>query len=372
MLPMRVYAEVSFSALDHNLNILREKIKNKEITAVVKANGYGHGAVEIANHIENRVSFFAVATIEEGIELIENEIKKPIIILNHVFDDNIKKAIANNFVFTVGSLEYAKKLNELAKEQNKIVKVHIKIDTGMGRIGFQTDDISLSQINEVLKFSNLDVNGLMTHLSKADETDKSFTINQENKFNFVLEKMKKMGFNPKYVHSFNSAATMSMDLPDDYNMVRAGIMLYGLSPSKEILKCMDLQPIMSLYSHIIFLKTLDAGCTVSYGATYITDKPTKIATVPVGYADGYPRSLSNKGEVLIRGKRCPIIGRICMDQMMVDVTDIEDVKVGDKITLVGKDKSEEITFDEIGDKSGRFNYETICLLNKRIPRVYKD
>ena len=149
-------------------------------------------------------------------------------------------------------------------------------------------------------------------------------------------------------------------------------MLYGLSPSKEISKCMGLQPIMSLYSHIIFMKTLYAGCNVSYGATYITDKPTKIATVPVGYADGYPRSLSNKGEVLIRGKRCPIIGRICMDQMMVDVTNIEDVKVGDKITLVGKDKSEEITFDEIGEKSGRFNYETICLLNKRIPRVYKD
>ncbi|MDO5014609.1 MAG: alanine racemase [Clostridia bacterium] len=372
MLPMRVYAEVSLKTLDYNVNLLLEKINNNKITAVVKANGYGHGAVEIAHHIEDKIELFAVATVEEGMELIESGIKKPIIMLNHVFDDNIKIAVSNHIVFTVGSLEYAEKLNEIAKSQKTVAKVHIKIDTGMGRIGFQPTEKSIDEIKKILNFSNLDIEGIMTHFSKSDECDKTFSHNQEKKFNLIVDELKNIGFKPKYIHSFNSAATMSMDLPYEYNMVRAGIMLYGLNPSYEVSDNMKLKPVMSLYSHIVFLKTLEAGETISYGATFVTKKRTKIATVPVGYADGYPRSLSNKGEVLIKGHRCAIIGKICMDQMMVDVSEIDDVEIGDKITLVGKDKGEEITFDEIGEKSGRFNYETICLLNKRIPRIYID
>lgn len=369
----RISADIDLDALTHNLDEIHRCIsEGTKIIAVVKADGYGHGAVPLAEVMEKRedVWGYAVATPEEAEELYTNEIKKPILILGYTFPEYDEQIVKEDLRPAVFSLIRAEQLSEEAVRQNKICKIHIKLDTGMSRIGFQVTEQSADEIAQIAKLPNIMIEGIFTHFSKADETDKTFTKKQADAYDQMIEWLEERQVSIPVHHVSNSAGIV--DLPE-YNkdIVRAGIILYGLWPSDEVQKeNIDLQPLLSLKSHVVHVKELEPGRIISYGGTFEVEKPMRIATVPVGYADGYPRSLSNKGYVLIHGKRAAICGRVCMDQMMVDVTDIADVCPGDAVILIGRDGAECITLEELGDLSGRFNYEFACDLNKRIPRVY--
>ena len=369
----RISADIDLDALTHNLDEIHRCIsKDTKIIAVVKADGYGHGAVPLAEVMEKRedVWGYAVATPEEAEELYSNEIKKPILILGYTFPEYDEQIVKENLRPAIFSFIRAKQLSEEAVRQNKICKIHIKLDTGMSRIGFQVTEQSANEIAQIAKLPNIMIEGIFTHFSKADETDKTFTKKQADAYDKMIDWLEERQVSIPIHHVSNSAGIV--DMPE-YNkdIVRAGIILYGLWPSDEVKKNnIDLQPLLSLKSHVVHVKELEPGRIISYGGTFEVEKTMRIATVPVGYADGYPRSLSNKGYVLIHGKRAAICGRVCMDQMMVDVTDIEDVCPGDAVTLIGRDGAACITLEELGDLSGRFNYEFVCDLNKRIPRVY--
>ncbi len=369
---MRIYANVDLDKLEDNITTM-ESLRNREvpILAVIKSNAYGHGAVALSKVLENNphVCGFAVATAEEAMELRDAGIKKMILVLGFVFPKDYERLILEDVRFCVFRLDLAMEINEAARNLGKKAKIHIKLDTGMGRIGFVP---SKDAEEEILKISQLDyveIEGIFTHFARADESDKSFTLKQFDKFKNMVDALEKRGISFAIKHCANSAVTMSM--PElGMDMLRAGITLYGLCPSEEEGPQYPLKPILSLYSHIVHLKTIQPGDTVSYGGTYVAEEERLVATVPVGYADGYPRSLSSIGSVLIRGQRAPIIGRVCMDQFMVDVTDISDVSLLDQVTLIGTDGDEKITMEEIGELSGRFNYELACDLGNRIPRFF--
>lgn len=369
----RICANISLKALEHNLDAIHGCIeRDTKIIAVVKADGYGHGAVPLAEVMEQREDIwgYAVATPEEAEELYSNGIKKPILILGYTFPEYDEQIVKEGLRPAVFSLERAKQLSKEAVCQNKDCKIHIKLDTGMSRIGFQVTEQSADEIAQIAALPNIIIEGIFTHFSKADETDKTFTRKQADTYEQMLTWLKDRQIEIPIHHVSNSAGIV--DLPE-YNkdIVRAGIILYGLWPSDEVEKNnINLQPLLSLKSHVVHVKELEPGRIISYGGTFEVEKTMQIATVPVGYADGYPRSLSNKGYVLIHGKRAAICGRVCMDQMMVDVSEIPDVKPGDEVTLIGTDGAETITMEELGDMSGRFNYELACDLNKRIPRIY--
>ena len=369
----RICANISLKALEHNLDAIHGCIeRDTKIIAVVKADGYGHGAVPLAEVMAQREDIwgYAVATPEEAEELYSNGIKKPILILGYTFPEYDEQIVKEGLRPAVFSLERAKQLSEEAVCQNKDCKIHIKLDTGMSRIGFQVTEQSADEIAQIAALPNIIIEGIFTHFSKADETDKTFTRKQADTYEQMLTWLKDRQIEIPIHHVSNSAGIV--DLPE-YNkdIVRAGIILYGLWPSDEVEKNnINLQPLLSLKSHVVHVKELEPGRIISYGGTFEVEKTMQIATVPVGYADGYPRSLSNKGYVLIHGKRAAICGRVCMDQMMVDVSEIPDVKPGDEVTLIGTDGAETITMEELGDMSGRFNYELACDLNKRIPRIY--
>ncbi len=369
---MRVCAEISLDAIKKNIALMKSRLpENTKLYAVIKADGYGHGAIPIARALESDSSIigFAVATITEGMELRDAGIKKDILILGVTFPENHESVIAHELIPAVASLEQAASYNEIGMAARRKVRVHIKVDTGMGRIGFPTDDEGLSQILASCRMEGLNIEGIFTHFARADEKNKKATDKQYERFAKVIDYLKDHEVEIPVRHAANSAAilTYPMELT---NTARAGVAMYGLCPSNEVGGEFDLIPALSLTSHIVFLKKVKKGTPISYGGTYVTKDERTVATVPVGYADGYPRSLSDKGEVLIRGRRAPILGRVCMDQMMVDVTDIPEAAFGDKVTLIGIDGDDRITAEELGDKSGRFNYELVCDLNKRIPRVY--
>ena len=369
----RICADIDLDALTHNLDEIHRCIsEGTKIIAVVKADGYGHGAVPLAEVMEKREDIwgYAVATPEEAEELCSNGMKKPILILGYTFPEYDAQIVKEELRPAVFSLIRAEQLSEEAVRQDKICKIHIKLDTGMSRIGFQVTEQSADEIAQIAKLPHIMIEGIFTHFSKADETDKAFTKKQEAAYERMITWLKERQVSIPVHHVSNSAGIV--DLPE-YNkdIVRAGIILYGLWPSDEVDKeHINLQPLLSLKSHVVHVKELEPGRIISYGGTFEVEHPMRIATVPVGYADGYPRSLSNKGYVLIHGKRAAICGRVCMDQMMVDVTEIADVCPGDEVTLIGRDGAECITLEELGDLSGRFNYEFACDLNKRIPRVY--
>lgn len=371
----RVYAGINLSAVLHNLEEMHKNIdKNTKIVAVIKTDGYGHGALPIAKAIEHVPYLwgYAVATADEAMALIDDGRKKPIIILGISFAEQFDTIIRNDIRPCVCDFDTAKKLSEIAVAKDKICHIHIKIDTGMSRIGFQVNEDTANIIAEIAKLPNVEVEGIFTHFANADELDKTPTFIQMDMFKHMCQMLKERGVNIPIKHCSNSAGIV--DIPEaNMNMVRAGIILYGLWPSNEVNKrSMDLQPVMSLKSHISYIKNLEEGRKVSYGGTYITPHTQRIATVPVGYGDGYARSLSNKGYVLVRGQKAPICGRICMDQFMIDVSQIEGVRVGDAVTLLGQDGQYQITMEELGDMSERFNYEFACLLTPRVPRVYYE
>lgn len=370
MLPSRVYAEINLDAMCSNVSQAIERMKPAKLMAIIKTDAYGHGAVRSAKALDEiGVYAFGVATPGEALELRRAGIKNPILILGYVFEEYFDRMIENDIDLAVFDLNAAKLLNSHAEKLGKKARVHIKADTGMGRIGFQPCDESAEIIKEIAALKNIEIDGMFTHFACADSKDKASVNRQIERFTNFVAKVKSEGVSLPIVHCYNSASIVDFDKPL-FDMVRCGIITYGLEPSDEVSKTnIKLQRVMSIKSHVAYVKKVGAGFTVSYGSTYVTDKETEIATIPVGYGDGYPRTLSNKGRVLIGGHFAKIIGRVCMDQFMVDVTGL-GVSRGDEVILMGSDGENSITAEEIGDLSGRFNYELVCDINKRVPRVY--
>ncbi len=366
----RVYCQVNLDNIYENI-ISIKKIVNEStsMVAVVKMDGYGHGAVPVAKKIDEHIDAYAVATVDEGINLRINGIDKPIYILGFTYEKRIKEAIKYDIRMAVFEYEMAEKINEVAAKMGKTAKIHIKLDTGMSRIGFKDDDNAIDDVVAISKLENIEIEGIFTHFARADETDKTSTFTQIKRFDDFNARLNEKGVDIKIKHCSNSAGII--DLKEaNYNATRIGISLYGLYPSDEVDKSnVVLKPALELKSHIVFVKEIEKGTAVSYGGTFVADKKMRIATIPVGYGDGYPRSLSNKGYVLINGNRAPILGRVCMDQFMVDVTDI-DAKKGDLVTLVGEDNGAFLSVEEVSGMAGTFNYEFICDVGKRVPRVY--
>lgn len=370
----RVCAYVDLDAILFNMRSMHMHLpKETKITAVVKTDAYGHGSIAIAKELEKEDYLwgYATATEEEAMQLRAVGIKKPVLILGYSFPCTYEDIAAYEIRPAVFSVEMAKELSRVAVQMKKNIFIHIKVDTGMGRIGVRPDKSGLDIVQEIAGMPGLEIEGIFTHFSKADEADKSNTKEQYRKFTAFCENTERMlGKTIAIHHCANSAGIV--ELPDMHmDMVRAGITLYGLWPSEEVSKeIIALEPVMSIKSRIVYVKHIYPGETVSYGGTYTAESERVVATIPVGYGDGYPRSLSGTGSVLIAGKRCPILGRICMDQFMVDITDVTDVGIGTEVTLLGQDGDDRITMEELGKLSGRFNYELACDIGKRVPRVF--
>ena len=369
----RVYADIDLDAVLYNMESMHQNISpSAQMAAVIKTDGYGHGAKEIAQTIEPLPYLwgYAVATADEAMVLRNHGMKKPILILGVTFEEQYPEMIEHDIRPAVCEYEAAEQLSKAAAALHMTCRIHIKIDTGMSRIGFQVCEKTAELVAKIAKLPNLEIEGIFTHFARADERDKKYTYDQMERFGDMIHMIEERGIQIPIKHCSNSAGIV--EIPDaNMNMVRAGITLYGLWPSEEVVRNISLKPVMSLKSHVAFLKELDENRQISYGGTYTTTRKTRIATIPVGYGDGYARALSNKGYVLIHGQKAPICGRVCMDQFMVDVTDIPDVKKGDLVTLLGTDGGYTITLEELGELSGRFNYEFACLLTNRVPRIYK-
>ena len=370
---LRCYAEISLEAIGHNIREVKKRLpEGVKLLGVVKANAYGHGAVPVASYLENQVDYFATATIEEAVELRENGISAPILILGYVSPSQYGDLVEYDITQTIDSYAQALALEKEAARQNRKAKAHLAVDTGMTRIGFQVTEHDADEAAKIADLPHIELEGMFTHFSCADQEDKTFCSMQMEKYDKMTALLAERGVTIPLRHICNSAGIMEFD-DHRFEMVRSGIITYGIYPSEEVKKeRLDLIPALSWKSHVIHVKEVGPGIGVSYGATYVTEKPmTRIATVSAGYADGYPRALSNQGCVLIHGKKAPIIGRICMDQMMVDVTDIPDVQVEDVVTLVGTDGDETITIEEIANPAARFDYEMLCDISSRVTRVYK-
>jgi len=370
---LRCYAEISLEAIGHNIREVKKRLpEGVKLLGVVKANAYGHGAVPVASYLENQVDYFATATIEEAVELRENGISAPILILGYVSPSQYGDLVEYDITQTIDSYAQALALEKEAARQNRKAKAHLAVDTGMTRIGFQVTEHDADVAAKIADLPHIELEGMFTHFSCADQEDKTYCSMQMEKYDKMTALLAERGVTIPLRHICNSAGIMEFD-DHRFEMVRSGIITYGIYPSEEVKKeRLDLIPALSWKSHVIHVKEVGPGIGVSYGATYVTEKPmTRIATVSAGYADGYPRALSNQGCVLIHGEKAPIIGRICMDQMMVDVTDIPDVQVEDVVTLVGTDGDETITIEEIANPAARFDYEMLCDISSRVTRVYK-
>jgi len=366
-----VWAEVDLDKLAHNMREIRRVAKSENIIAVVKADAYGHGAIDVAPVLlENGANRLAVAVISEAVELRRSGIECPIMILGFTPPNLIDELLKYDIEQAVYSYEFAIELSKMAQKKNKMAKIHIVVDTGMGRIGYLPNDESAQEVYNISRLPNIIIEGMFCHFSTADEKDKSYTNGQVKKYNDFYEKLKEKKVNINIRHVANSAAII--DLPEThYEAVRPGIILYGYYPSEEVNKeNIDLIPVMTLKTNIVHIKKLPPGESVSYGRKFTTERESVIATLPVGYADGYTRLLYQKGKVILKGKFAPVIGRICMDQCMIDITDIEGVKIGDEVILMGEDENKKFTADTIAELIGTINYEVVCMIGKRVPRVY--
>ena len=367
-----VWAEINLDNLGHNIREVRRVTKDETfIMAVVKADAYGHGSITAAKvFLNNGADRLAVATLSEAVELRQNHIAAPILILGYTPVCQFEDVIKYDIIQTIYTYQQAKAISDLSIAHDVTTKVHIKIDTGMGRLGFYNKEEAVEQIVRISKLTNLEMEGIFTHFAMADECDKSTTIKQLEKFNWIINKLEDKDITIPIKHVSNSAAII--DLPEyNFNMVRAGIMLYGLYPSLKVnRKRVFLKPAMTLKAKLSNVKEVDRETGISYGHIYITNKKTKVGTLPLGYADGYTRMLTGRAEVSIKGNRAPIIGKICMDQCMIDVTKIEDVKIGDEVILFGDGKNNSPHIDEIAEKLDTINYEIVCMVSRRVPRVY--
>lgn len=368
----RVYATVNLDAVASNMRSMRDNLPASTlIMGSVKADGYGHGSVPVAKTIEPYVFGYAVATIDEGIILRRHGINKTILILGVTHESRYEDLLRYDIRTAMFQYEKAKKLSDLALKQGKKAVVHLALDTGMSRIGMKADREHAKEAAAIAALEGIEVEGLFTHFARADETDKSAYEEQYRRYKEFLDYLKELGVKIPIRHCSNSAGIVESLESNHMDMVRAGIAIYGMYPSDEVdHNSVKLTPAMEIKSCITYIKEIEAGTAVSYGGTFVADHTMKVATIPVGYGDGYVRSLSGKGDVLIHGKRAAILGRICMDQFMVDVTDIPDVQEDDEVTLLGSDGAECITMEELAEKSGGFHYEMICDIGKRIPRVY--
>lgn len=369
----RVMARIDLDAIAYNMEQMHRNIDAKtKMIGVVKTDGYGHGAIPVARMLEayEYVWGFATATLDEAVLLRKNGIRKPILVLGCIFPDQFEEMLKHEIRMTMYQEEQMQELSDLAVQLDRQAYFHVKLETGMSRLGFAPTDESVEAIKRIIALPHMEAEGIFTHFAKADEADKTYTKQQLAIFHKMTSKLKESGVTFDYEHCSNSAGIIDVR-EANCDLVRAGIAIYGLYPSQEVSKkAVELKPALSLISHVEYVKTISAGTSVSYGGTFVAEKEMKIATIPVGYGDGYPRSLSNKAHVLIHGKRAPIIGRVCMDQFMVDVTGIDEVKFGDQAVLIGRDGEETITVDQLSELADRFNYEFICDLGKRIPRVY--
>lgn len=372
----RVCAEINLGAIAGNMEQMRARLpENTRMMGVVKTDGYGHGSLEIARRLEPEEYMFgfAVATPEEAHLLRQGGIRKPLLVLGYTFPYSYEQMIREEVRPAVFRRDSIEPLREAAVRAGKPVRVHVKVDTGMGRIGVTPDEEGLAFVKQLMEQPEIVIEGIFTHFARADETDKSSAEKQFSTFmEFVHRIEEELKLEIPIKHCANSAAIL--ELPHmALDMVRAGIIMYGLAPSEQVnMELVPLKPALSLYSHIVYIKTIHAGQSVSYGGLYTAEKDTRVATVPAGYGDGYPRGLSEKGYVLIHGKKAPILGRVCMDQFMVDVSEIPEACEGDRVVLLGRDGAECITAEELGDLSGRFNYELVCDLGRRVPRVYTE
>ncbi len=367
----RVYADIDLDAIYENVKNAKALLKkDTKMMAIVKADGYGHGAVEVARQIDELVDAYGVAILEEGIELRKAGFTKPILILGYTPKPLYPAMIRYDIATAVFTMEMAKEISDTAVAMHKNANIHIKLDTGMSRIGFAITKESKEIIEQIAKLPGIEIKGCFSHFARMDEKDKTKANEQFAKFTKMVNALEKDGVDLGIRHISNSAGIM--EAPEvQMDMVRNGICLYGLYPSEEVQKeRLPLKPAMELKAYVSYVKTLEPGVEIGYGGTYTTTKKTRVATIPVGYADGYSRCLSGKGSVLIHGKKAPILGRVCMDQFMVDVTGIDNVCVGDRVTLFGKDGDSCITIEEISAMAHSFNYEFVCDIGKRIPRVY--
>ncbi len=367
----RMRADIDLNAIRRNIETMKHLIPDgKKLLAVLKANAYGHGAVEVAKLLDDMADYYGVAFVDEAVELRNAGVDKPILILGHTDESLFDILIEQDITQTIYSMEQAKVLSELAVCKGKQAKIHIKIDTGMNRIGFPCKKESVGIIADICKLPGIYAEGIYTHYYLADAIDKGLANKQLSKYTDMLDWLELAGVTFDIRHISNSAGIMEMP-NDTYDMVRSGIATYGLYPSEEMDKqaCV-LYPAMELKSHITHVKRVAAGETIGYGATYTAPEDKMIATVEVGYADGYPRALSNQGRMLVRGQFAPIVGRVCMDQTMIDVSYIEHVCVGDEVVLVGCQGEHRISVEELAEMSASFNYEFVCDVNRRVPRVF--
>ena len=376
MSELRVCARIDPDALRHNVRELKKCLDDgTKMTAVVKADAYGHGAVPCAAYLEEmpEISAFAVATAGEGVTLVKSGVKKPVFILGLTFRDDLAEAVRHGIGVTVCTQKGAEEASEEAQRQGRTADIFVAADTGMGRIGVTPDREGAALIAKIGRMPGIRLAGVFSHFARADETDTAPVFAQMERMNRLLDELKEEGVRIPLRMIANSAAILRF--PETHlDMVRAGVAMYGLLPSEELRpvlaeKGITLLPVMSLVSHIVYIKTVEAGTSLSYGGIYTAKERRRIATIPVGYGDGYPRMLSDRAFVLIRGKRCPIRGRICMDQFMADVTEVPDAAEGDEVVLLGRQGSESITAEELGAISGRFNYELVCGISPRVPRV---
>ncbi len=367
------FAEINLDNFRYNFREVKRLAEGKKTIGVIKADAYGHGAVELAAILaEENVDYFAVAVITEALELRKNGYKQPILILGYTPPYCAKEIVENDITQTVFNYELAEAISNEAVKLNKKAKIHIKLDTGMGRIGFLPDDIAVSEIKRISKLKNLYIEGIFTHFATADEEKKEFSLLQLEKYNRTIKNLSKEGIDFEIKHMANSAAII--DIPAAYfDAVRPGIMLYGYFPSDEVLiDKLTLKPVMELKANIVNIKEVSKGTPISYGRKFNTNRVSKIATLPFGYADGYTRLLYGKTFVILNGKTAPVVGRICMDQCMIDITECGDVKVGDEVIVMGERNGISNNADDIAKRLGTISYEVLCMVSKRVPRIYLE
>lgn len=369
----RAYAKIHLDRIKSNMEAMTNNLTpGTKIIGVVKADGYGHGAVPVAKTIDPYVTGFAVAAAEEGYQLRRYGIRKEILVLGVTPKSQYREAIEQEISMAVFRLEWAKELSALSVSLGKTAKIHIALDTGMNRIGFMPTEESADIVKEIAALPGIEIKGMFTHFARADETDKAATELQIEKFCGFRQMLEDRGVEIPMVHCSNSAGIVDIR-EANMDAVRAGIIVYGLYPSDEVDKTkVSLQPAMELKSFVTYIKEIGPGAAVSYGGTFVAEKPMKIGTVSIGYADGYPRNLSGKGSVLACGKRVPILGRVCMDQLMIDLTEVPEAFEGMEVTLLGRNGEEEITMEELAETCGGFHYEIPCVIGKRVSRVFVD
>ncbi len=363
------WAEIDLSCLGFNLTQIKRFVSPEvKIMPIVKADAYGHGLIEVSQYLLSQgIDYLGIATVDEGMILRDSGIGIPLLILGSITPEETEAVLEYNLIPTVCNLEVATRFNNLALQKNRHANVHIKIDTGMGRIGISCQE-ALDFFLKLKELPNLVIEGIWTHFASAEEAE--FTNTQLNRFNFVLGGLRQLGFNFLYIHAANSTAILR-NKESHFNLVRPGLTLYGVYPDASLREIVELKPVMMIKTRTVFLKKVSAGQSISYGRTFITSRESLIATLPVGYGDGYSWLLSNRGVVLVKGMRVPVVGRVCMDQIMIDVTEVPDVKIGEEVVLVGQQGNERITAEELASMATTIPYEVLCKISPRIPRIYK-